>query len=261
MIRTTKTKTTLLLSMLGALALSASAWGQGAPAQGMMDSNGDGMISAKEHAAGAKMMFDRMDANRDGYVTAAEMDAGRHAMMMKDGAGMQRGRDMPAGAMPAGGMAAGGMAAGGMRPAGMMSMMDSDGDGAVSAQEHAAHTKMMFDRMDTNHDGKITAAEMSAGQGAGHEMMMGGNAGMHRPDGMPGMGPPMSTADRIKKMDSNGDGKVSAAEHAAGAQATFNEVDTNKDGNLSRSEMAAHRAAMGKHGMQQDMDADAMDGK
>src|SRR5215470_10915127 len=41
----------------------------------MMDTNGDGKISAEEHAAGAKKMFEMMDANHDGKVTAAEMDA------------------------------------------------------------------------------------------------------------------------------------------------------------------------------------------
>lgn len=239
------TKTTLLLSMLGGLALSANAWGQGDNPPGMMDSNKDGMISTQEHAAGAKMMFDRMDANHDGYVTAAEMDAGHHAMMMKDGAGMHRGHD---------GAAKGMKAKGGGVP-GMMAMMDSDGDGAVSAQEHGAASKMMFDRMDADHDGKVTAAEMSAG----HEMMM-GDAAMHRRHGMPGMRPAMSSTDRIKKMDVNGDGKLSAAEHAAGAQAMFNEGDTNKDGKLSKSEMAAHHATMGKHDMHEPMDADDTDG-
>src|SRR5881394_3362726 len=41
----------------------------------MMDTNGDGKISADEHAAGAKKMFDKMDANHDGKVTADEMAA------------------------------------------------------------------------------------------------------------------------------------------------------------------------------------------
>src|SRR5690242_11612064 len=41
----------------------------------MMDTNGDGKISADEHAAGAKKMFDMMDADHDGKVTATEMTA------------------------------------------------------------------------------------------------------------------------------------------------------------------------------------------
>lgn len=129
------TKNALLLSMLGGLALSANAWGQGGPPGHAMDSDGDGLISVKEHAAGAKAMFERMDADHDGHVTAAEMDAG-HAMMMKPGAGMRGGPSMPGkgmGAMPAGGM---------------MGRMDSNRDGAVTAQEHAAGAKAMFDKRD-----------------------------------------------------------------------------------------------------------------
>src|SRR4029079_3360620 len=33
----------------------------------MMDANGDGKISAEEHAAGAKKMFQMMDADNDGH--------------------------------------------------------------------------------------------------------------------------------------------------------------------------------------------------
>ena len=48
-----------------------------------MDTDGDGRISAAEHAAGAQKMFAKMDSNHDGGITAAEMEAG-HKMMMKD---------------------------------------------------------------------------------------------------------------------------------------------------------------------------------
>lgn len=49
----------------------------------MMDSNGDGKISADEHEAGAKMMFDKMDTDKDGFLTKAEMEAGHARMMAK----------------------------------------------------------------------------------------------------------------------------------------------------------------------------------
>jgi hypothetical protein len=39
-----------------------------------------------------------------------------------------------------------------------MSMMDKDGDGKVSAMEHADGAKMMFTKMDTNKDGEVTAS-------------------------------------------------------------------------------------------------------
>lgn len=45
----------------------------------------------------------------------------------------------------------------------MMKMMDSNGDGKVSAAEHAAHAKAMFEKMDSNHDGMLDKAEMDVG--------------------------------------------------------------------------------------------------
>ena len=108
--------------------------------------------------------------------------------------------------------------------------MDSNGDGMISAAEHAAGAQAMFARMDTDHDGNVSAAEMDAGH------RMAGDESMH--------GKAMSSADRIAKMDSNGDGMLSAAEHAAGAQAMFRKMDGNGDGNVSGDEMQAGHAAM-----------------
>lgn len=46
----------------------------------VIDTDRDGIITAEEHAAGARAMFERMDGNHDGKVTAAEMDAAHSAM-------------------------------------------------------------------------------------------------------------------------------------------------------------------------------------
>lgn len=69
-----------VLSLLGALALSPAAFAQHADMFATMDGNGDGRISAAEHAAGASAMFAKMDANHDGSVTAEEMKADHAAM-------------------------------------------------------------------------------------------------------------------------------------------------------------------------------------
>jgi hypothetical protein len=55
----------------------------------------------------------------------------------------------------------------------MMKMMDTNHDGMVSAAEHAAYAKMMFDKCDTNHDGMVSKAEMAAGMKMMHGMGMG----------------------------------------------------------------------------------------
>jgi hypothetical protein len=38
--------------------------------------------------------------------------------------------------------------------------MDTNNDGMVSADEHAAYGKMMFDKADTNKDGSLSKSEM-----------------------------------------------------------------------------------------------------
>lgn len=42
--------------------------------------------------------------------------------------------------------------------------MDLDGDGVVTAAEHAAGARALFEHMDLNHDGRVTRAEMIAFQ-------------------------------------------------------------------------------------------------
>ncbi len=49
---------------------------------------------------------------------------------------------------------------------------------------------------------------------------------------------------RFEKMDTNGDGKISAAEHAAMAASWFKKMDANGDGFVSKAEMKAHHQAM-----------------
>jgi Ca2+-binding EF-hand superfamily protein len=110
-----------------------------------MDTNGDGKLSAEEHAAGAQRMFDTMDANNDGKVTAAEMDAARERVTGTK-------------AVP-----------GAMSSADKIKVIDADGDGALTAAEHATGSKKMFERMDTNKDGFVTLEELAAA----HSEMLG----------------------------------------------------------------------------------------
>lgn len=113
----------LLLSVLGGIALSAHAGGEKGKS---MDTNGDGMISASEHAAGTQAKFARMDTDRDGQVTAAEMEAGHKGASEK------------------------------------MSMMDGDGNGMISTTEHSAAAQTMFDEADANDDGNLSQQEWKA---------------------------------------------------------------------------------------------------
>jgi Ca2+-binding EF-hand superfamily protein len=138
----------------------------------MMDTNNDGKISATEHGTGAKKMFEMMDANKDGKVTVEEMEAAQTAMM-----GKARGTtstamgdktipetaDKPVtekGPMDKTGHM--------MSAADKIKVVDTDGDGVLSAQEHEAGARSMFEKMDTDKDGNLTKNEMTAG----HNKMM-----------------------------------------------------------------------------------------
>ncbi len=224
-----KFRHTILFSLMGGLVLSASAWAAW-DHDGMfkrMDTNSDGRISASEHAAGAQAMFTRMDANQDGMISAAEMASGH-----EDGKTGER-----------------------MKHHGMhgnpMAMMDTNHDGVLTEAESVAFAHTMFARMDANHDGKVTGDEMKtahekmegdhdAGMGTGkdghdHDEM----ADMHDMHGMADMHGMHDMHGMRAMMDANHDGNITAAEHAAGAQAKFDRMDSNHDGYLSKAEVEA----------------------
>ena len=108
--------------------------------------------------------------------------------------------------------------------------MDTNKDGKISADEHAAAAKQMFDMMDANRDGKVTAAEMDAA----HQRVTGKKATQAD----------LSSVEKIKVIDTDGDGILTADEHAAGSRAMFARMDTDKDGFLSKAEFAAGHASM-----------------
>ena len=58
----------------------------------------------------------------------------------------------------------------------------------------------------------------------------------------------MPSHDMMAMMDPDGDGRVSAAEHAAGAEAMFAKADANHDGYLSHEEMMAAHKPRGMEG-------------
>ena len=153
--------------------------------------------------------------------------------------------------------------------------LDSDGDGAVSKTELQALLEAMsggtasqtgvssddvFSQLDTDGDGSLTQAEFDAGRpsgpGAGADDMQ-AMGGMPPPPGGPG-GPrgaggadaasDSSSATSYDPLDTNEDGKVSAAERLAGGTSTaeqdaitalFNAIDTDGDASISASESKA----------------------
>ena len=134
------------LLLIGGLALGSSAVAAPPAMSGFqaMDANHDGKVSRDEHAAAARKMFVAMDANKNGKVTAAEMDAAHEKVTG------QKAR------------------AGDMTAAEKIKVIDTDADGILTGDEHAAGSRKMFDAMDADKDGALTEAELSAG----HARMM-----------------------------------------------------------------------------------------
>lgn len=142
-----------------------------------------------------------------------------------------------------------------------MKMMDANSDGKVSAIEHSNGAKKMFTKMDSNKDGSVTAAEMDAAHPTmkHHKDKQDATTAQHQDgqdkenaadksydkDAKMSGGKMMSSSEKIAKMDTNGDGRMSAEEHATGANKMFTKMDTDSDGNLTAQELReGHRTMM-----------------
>ncbi len=137
----------------------------------MMDADRNGKVTRAEHAAGAQEMFAKMDANRDGSVTAAEMDmkkAGKPDHAAKPDHAGTTGRPDHAGTTGKPDHAAKPDKGHEMAAAAMIKMLDQNGDGSITAAEHATGSDMMFSKMDTDGDGSLSKQECESG----HKTMM-----------------------------------------------------------------------------------------
>lgn len=91
-----------------------------------MDGNGDGAITRAEARTARGAMFSRLDADGDGHLSQSERSSA--------GAGARMLNQIP----------------------------DADGDGRISRDEMMAAPFRGFDRLDTNGDGIVSAAEIEA---------------------------------------------------------------------------------------------------
>lgn len=97
-----------------------------------LDANNDGNITRDEFLARPTAAFDRLDANHDGVISAAE----RPQRPANADAGDGQHRERP--------------------------NFDTNGDQQISQAEFQAMGARMFDRLDANHDGRVTQEEAQA---------------------------------------------------------------------------------------------------
>lgn len=164
----TALKTTLLAAgiALGGLSVAAAMPGQGhhrgdrghygLTHLAMFDLNGDNTVTRDEIASLKIEEFEWRDRNSDGYLDEEdaspmqrrmmEMRAERREQMGED-EGRRRGRGHRGGRGERGGWMAG---------------QDTDEDGRISRAEFVEGETRMFDRLDTNEDGSVTAEELDA---------------------------------------------------------------------------------------------------
>lgn len=102
--------------------------------------------------------------------------------------------------------------------------VEGNGDGQISASRHMGDANKRFELMDTNKDKKITGAEINASHGA---------------ESITWAGRRLSSDDKIRELDADDDGELTAPEYAIGSQKMFEKLDADGNGFLTSGEMSA----------------------
>lgn len=129
-----------------------------------------------------------------------------------------------------------------MGPETAMQRVDADQDGVITFREHMdfalRDADARFARMDRDHDGRLTKAELDEAEK--HRQSMKPNDAPH-PNGQGGKPPPPGAQALLSRADTNHDGVVDLAENRAFAQQQaemrFKAGDKNGDSRLERGEM------------------------
>jgi Ca2+-binding EF-hand superfamily protein len=115
--------------------------------------------------------------------------------------------------------------------------LDKNGDGKITKQE--AGGAPWFDRVDQNNDGVLDATELETVRQASATWPGGGST--PNPGAAPQGGGQL--IERIKSLDTNGDGRITKEE--AGGAAWFGRADRNNDGVIDAAELEALRRGTG----------------
>ena len=198
---------TIVLSSLTVLTLGAVALAgpRGAHSFEKLDGNGDGKVTPAEMKRVAVERIVAADTDGDNAATPAEMKAHRQAMRSE-------------------------------RQAKRFASKDKNGDGALTPDELSRMPESVFQKLDTDDSGSLSAEELAAKRSKRHR----GKRGKGEAKRRGGAGKMLS------KMDSNGDGKVDTLEAEAMASKRFARLDQNSDGVLTPDEMKRRRGRKGR---------------
>ena len=109
--------------------------------------------------------------------------------------------------------------------------LDTDSNDVIEPREIEAARRATFERADANNDDYVTGPELDALRDeVAQEYGRGGRA---RPRAAEGG----AQADRIKAVDTDGDGRISQAEFISGRDMLVQRFDGNGDGSITRAEM------------------------
>lgn len=111
--------------------------------------------------------------------------------------------------------------------------MDLDGDKRVSRQEMATAMQLSFETVDTNKDGGLSLAELSAQKAALKAQREKLRAIKVSTEVKPAVQLPKALTKRFAKLDANHDGVLTKSEIAKVADRFFTRRDKNKDGYIS----------------------------
>ena len=188
-------------------------------------------VAAPANAHRGLRMFHQADADRDGEVTRAEFDAARNARF----AGIDANKD---GVLEVSELRAWRRTWPSRVRDARFKALDADGDGKVGAEEFVARRKTAFADIDANKDGAVDKAEFDAAfEKFGSRMGARFGGGRWKDAGRPWRWRKRKGYSMERRLDLNGDGKVTRAEFDALGSLIFLRLDGDGDGAVTRKEM------------------------
>jgi Ca2+-binding EF-hand superfamily protein len=179
------------------------------------DTNHDGAVDQTEFQSSRDKWFADIDTNKDGFITTDELKAfgdKMHAQWQQKQADAGQTQNGATGTQPAPDASRGEK-----MTQHILQRVDTDHDGKISKAEFDTESTALFKKLDKNSDGKIAADEVPA-----HHW--GPKGGM------------------LGRMDTDKDGRITKAEFTVGEDKLFQKLDANGDGVITQDEMqAAHR--------------------